>query len=303
MALDLDAVRSFVTVSETGGFTPAARQLGVAKSRVSARVRQLEAELQVTLLTRSTRVVRLTADGETFLPRAQRLLADAEELTALFTAGRVLKGQLRVDLPVQVALSEVLPKLPQFLAAHPHLDVLLSTTDRRVDLVREGFDCVLRIGALPDSGLVARRLGQLEMMNYASPAYLARNGTPKSIEELERHVLIDYATALGSGRSTFECPDGKGGFREVPMPRALTVNGTAAFQVAAIAGLGIIQTPRIGSERYVQNGALVEVLPEHTCAPMPVSLVTAQRHVPRRVRAFIGWLEELLVPWLSRATS
>src|SRR5262249_42941389 len=136
--------------------------------------RALEDEIGTRLLQRTTRAVRPTPDGEQFLSRARRLVAEADDLGSMFQAPSTLRGRLRVDMPVALARDVIIPRLPEFVAAHPNIEMLLSTTDRRVELVREGFDCVLRVGALPDSGLTAKRLGVMRMANYASAAYLRR---------------------------------------------------------------------------------------------------------------------------------
>ena len=160
-AMDLEGVRVFVRVAELGSFTRASEQLGLSKARASIRVQELEAELGCRLFHRSTRAVRLTEDGEAFLGRAQRLVRDADELASMFQAPSNLRGRVRIDLPIQMARDHVVPRLPALLASHPQLELLVSTSDRRVDVLREGFDCVLRVGTLSDSGLVARRLGVL----------------------------------------------------------------------------------------------------------------------------------------------
>jgi DNA-binding transcriptional LysR family regulator len=297
--MDLDALRTFVRVAELGSFTRASEQLGVSKARASIRVSELEAGLGCRLLLRSTRAVHLTDDGEQFLARAKRLVADADELGAMFQAPSTLRGRVRIDLPTRFARDHVIPRLPEFLAVHPNLELLVSTTDRRVDVVREGFDCVLRIGKLRDSGLVARRLGALPMVNCASPAYLLKHGTPRSLDDLDRHFLVDYSLTLGGAQPTFEYRDGKR-IRERPMRSLVTVNGTDAYMAACMAGLGIIQVPRLGSRASVASGALVEILPELECERMPVSLV--QGHATRArapVRAVMSWLSQVVAPHVT----
>jgi DNA-binding transcriptional LysR family regulator len=297
--MQLDGVRVFVRVAELGSFTRASEQLGLSKARASIRVSELEAELGCRLLLRSTRAVHLTDDGEQFLARARRLVADADELAGMFQAPSTLRGRLRIDLPTRLARDQVLPRLPEFLAAHPQLELFISTTDRRVDVVREGFDCVLRVGKLRDSGLVARRLGVLPMVNCASPAYLRRYGTPVSLADLEHHFLVDYSLTLGGTPPTFEYRDGKR-LRELPMRSLVTVNGTDAYQAACLAGLGIIQVPRLGARESLAAGALVEVLPELECERMPVSLVQGHATRPRApVRAVMTWLAQVVAPHLA----
>lgn len=297
--MDLEAVRAFVKVAELASFTRAGEHLGLSKGRMSLRIQALEDALGCRLLQRTTRAVRLSADGEQFLPRARRLVQDADELASMFHAPTSLRGTVRIDLPINLAREYVIPRLPELLAAHPQLEVQVSTTDRRVDVVREGFDCVLRIGSLSDSGLVARRLGALPMVNCASPAYLLRHGTPRTPDELDGHRVVHYAQSFGGETPSFEYREG-GRVRERPMRSAVAVNNADAYLAACVAGLGIIQAPRIGMRASLAAGAIVEVLPEFTCAPMPVSLVHPHtRAVPRRVRAVMTWLAQQIAPHVA----
>ncbi len=196
----LDAMRMFVRVAELESFTRSAEQLGVPKATLSATIRRLEEQMGTRLLQRTTRRVQLTPDGKLCYARCQDLLADMEEFNALFRQQGQLRGQLRVDMPSRMARHLVIPALPAWLAAHPDLQLLLSSTDRRVDLVREGFDCVIRVGALEPSSLVARSLGHYRQINCASAAYLARYGTPRSLSELTDHRLVHYGGAAGPRR-------------------------------------------------------------------------------------------------------
>jgi DNA-binding transcriptional LysR family regulator len=292
MALDLDGVRAFIKVAELASFTRAGAHLGFSKSRVSLLVRALERELGASLLSRSTRAVHLTPDGAQFIARAERLLAEADELAALFETPRAVRGQVRVDLPVRLACSVVIPRLPQFLALYPEVEVLLSTTDRRVDVLRDGFDCVLRIGTLTDSRLAARRLGVMPLTNCASPAYLRRHGVPRTLADLDAHYVVHYSLDFGTGAPSLEYREGER-YVERPMRSLVTVNNADAYVAACLAGLGIIQVPRTGCVAHLGSGALVEVLPDLAASPMPVSIVHAYgRNVPRRVRLFMTWLAE-----------
>jgi DNA-binding transcriptional LysR family regulator len=299
--VDLDTLRAFVKVAELGSFTRAAQQLGLAKSRISTRVDALERELGSTLLLRTTRAVTLTPDGQRALERARRLVLDAEELGALFDAPRALRGRVLLDLPVNLARELVIPRLPELFAAHPELELVLSTTDRRVDVVRDGFDFVLRVGALRDSRLVARRLGALPMATCASPAYLLRYGTPRRPDELAGHRVVHYAAGADAGQPSYDYTvDGRD--VSVPLPASLTVNAADAYTTACVAGLGIIQSPRVGLARHIASGELVEILTDYRSAPLPVSLVHGHgAKVPRRVRAVMDFVARLLGPYLSAA--
>ena len=299
--MDLDTLRIFARVAALSSFTRAAEQLGMAKGRVSDAVTRLEASLGTRLLQRTTRSVHLTPDGEQFLERAAELLQGADELQTLFQpAGSGLKGRLRIDMPNGLARDLILPRLPEFLAAHPQLDIGISTTDRRVDLVREGFDCVLRIGALVDSDLVVRQLGSLPQINVASVDYLKRQGTPRTIDELSTHRVVHYADKLGLQSAAWEYQD-KGVTKRLSMQCNVVVNGTDAYHAACLAGLGMIQAPRLGMQRHLDAGTLVQVLPKLAAPPLPVSLLYAhRRHVPPRVRAALDWITQVVSPHLAR---
>lgn len=293
--MDLHQLRVFARVAELGSYTRAAEQLGLAKGRVSAVVQHLEAQVGTRLLHRTTRQVRLTPDGETFLERGKELLADAEQLQAMFQpAAAGLKGRVRIDLPNSFARDVVIPRLPELLAAHPLLEIGISSTDQRVDVVREGFDLVLRIGTLASSELVARRLGVLRQSNVASPAYLKAHGTPRTLADLAHHRIVHYAPRLGTQGAGWEYEEA-GQRRVLTMRTAVVVNSTDAYQAACLAGLGLIQAPVCGTRRLVQAGLLVEVLPQHVAPAMPVSLLYPhRRHVPARVQAVMQWMEAVV---------
>ena len=302
--MELDTLRIFVKVAELASFTRAADQLGLPKAKVSTRVQQLESQLGTRLLQRTTRTVRLTPDGEALMERAQALLAEADEVQAMFQQSpSALRGRLRVDLPIMLARQLVIPHLPEFISAHPLLEIELSTTDRRVDLVHEGFDCVLRIGQLGDSGLIARRLGELQLANLASASYLAAHGVPHTLEDLGRHQLVRYAASLGSAAGGWEYRNGDA-WLEQPMKSAITVTNTDAYEAACIAGLGLIQAPRIGLEAMRTHGDIVELMPDFAGRPMPVWLLYPhRRHLAKRVQAFMDWLVQVLAPHLAQESS
>jgi len=298
--MELDELRIFARVAQLGSFTQAAEQLGLVKSRVSTAVLQLEARVGARLLQRTTRQVRLTPDGEVFLARCKELLADAEQLQAMFQpVASGLKGRLRIDLPTKLASELVIPRLPEFLAAHPLLEIGISTTDRRVDLVQEGFDCVLRVGPLTDAELVARPLGVLAMCNVASPGYLRTHGTPATLADLAGHRIVHYAAKLGTQGAGWEYQEG-GVTRLHPMRSTVVVNGTDAYQAACLAGLGLIQAPLLGARPLIEQGLLAEVMPEFVAPPMPVSLLYPnRRQLAPRVQAVLNWIAQVVEPRLD----
>jgi DNA-binding transcriptional LysR family regulator len=290
----LETLSVFSRVAEMESFTAAARSLGLTKATASNAVQQLETRLGTRLLHRTTRRVRLTQDGAVFYERCKDLLADADEVESMFRkSDEALVGRIRVDMSTPMARTRVIPALQSFLKVHPGVEIELGSTDRAVDLVREGYDCVVRVGAVADSGLVARRLGEMELLNLASPAYLRANGTPRSLADLERHFVVHYVGVLGSKPSGWEYFD-KGEWKELPMRGRVTVNNAEAYVAACVAGLGLIQSP---NSEEVRSGRLVEVLPKLRAQPMPVSILYPhRRQLPRRVRVFMDWLEETLSP-------
>ena len=245
---NLEPIRIFLTVAEMGSFTHAADSLSIQKGRASMAVRKLEEDVGVRLLHRTTRSVQLTEDGRAFHARARDLLAEVDDLHSMFAGDRVaLRGRLRVDLPTEVARTTIVPALPDFMATHPELELEVSSTDRQVDLVQEGFDCVLRLGPIRDETLIARPLGLLRMVNAASPAYLARYGVPRSLEDLQRqqHRTIHFSTMLGGRPIGWEYPDGDS-YATLQLPGALHVNSAQTYEAAALAGLGVISGATLG---------------------------------------------------------
>lgn len=292
-----DDLRVFVQVAERAGFSAAALALDLPRATVSTAVARLEAQLGARLLQRTTRRVQLTADGQTVLQLAQALLAELDELQGLFqreSAG--LAGRLRVDMPLGVARALVLPRLGDWLAQHPQLAIEVCSTDRRVDPIAEGFDCVLRVGAVAADGLVARPLGAMAMASIASTAYIAHHGLPATPDDLDGHRLVHYQPNPGVRPPGFEWLDPlDGGLRTRPMTGAVTVNNSEAYLAACEAGLGIIQIPRARAATLLRAGAVQEILPQLTPPPMPVTLLYPhRRHLPRRVRGFMDWLAGLL---------
>lgn len=299
---NLNTLAIFCRVAEMASFTRAAESLGTQKGRVSAVVRELERELGVALLHRTTRNVQLTEDGRIFYARACDLLADAQALSTLFAGeNTILAGKLRIDMPTELARGLVVPALPQLLVDHPELILELSSTDRRVDLVREGFDCAVRFGPVVDETLVAKPLGRLRMINAASPDYLRRFGTPKSLSDLisQGHQMVHYNPTLGAELAGWEYPEGDG-YRSLALPGAVQVNNVQTYHEAGLAGVGLIQAGQPSLAQHIARGELVEVLPHLRPAPLTASLVVAhRRNLSKRVRFFLGWLETILTPYLA----
>lgn len=296
----LQLMQVFLRVAELSSFSQAASSLALPKARASEAVQQLEAQLGVRLLHRTTRRVQMTQDGLVYFERCKDLLADVDELQGMFQRSETqLRGRLRVDMSSGIAQNIVLPQLPQFLQEHPALDVELSSTDRRVDLVAEGFDCVLRVGELNTSSLIARPLGHFKLINCASHAYLQKFGIPRQIQDLANHQLIHYSSAFGSKSLGFEYVVADQ-LCQYPMAGNLTVNSSDTYLAACLQGLGIIQVPNIAVQEHLRNERLVEILSDYRAPSMPVNLLYAnRRHLPKRVQVFMQWVAELVQNYLQ----
>ena len=296
----IHAMQLFIRVADLESFSRAAETLALPKGSVSRQIQALESHLGVRLLHRTTRRVQLTQDGMVYYERAKDLLSNLDELDGMFQHDPAsISGRLRVDMPVGFAKKLVIPHLPTFLQHYPGIELELSSSDRLVDVIREGFDCVVRVGALKDSGLIARPLGKLTQINCASPDYLARFGYPQSLEDLADHALIHYASTLGVRPPGFEVMI-DGAVRWVKTGGILTVNSTETYQAACIAGLGIIQVPRTGVREALRAGDLIEILPQYRAEPLPVSLIYPhRRNLSRRVNLFMEWLGGLMKAYVD----
>lgn len=291
----LDAMHVFSRVAEQRSFTRAAEDLGLPRSSVTDAVKQLEARLGVKLLHRTTRTVSPTLDGEAYYQRCLRILADVEDAEGAF-AGAKPKGRLRVDVHGTLARHFLLPHLPGFLRDYPDLELHLGEGDRLVDLVREGIDCVLRVGEPDDSDLVARRIAMLEEVTLAAPGYLERHGMPTVPGALDGHWMIGFRSGATGAVLPLEFRDGATTL-EVSLPMQLAVNAAESYVAAARQGLGLIQVPRYHAEADLARGTLVEVLSDHAPAPSPVSLLYPRhQQLSPRVRVFLDWVSTLFSP-------
>lgn len=293
----IEQLRVFIRVAESGGFASAAEQLGLPRASVSLAIGQLERRLGCRLLQRTTRRVSLTPDGHTVLGSAKALVNSADALDQQFRSGPdALEGRLHVALPTRLSRLWVLPALPGFVAQHPSIALTLSASDQQADLVRDGVDLALRVGELPDSSLVARPLGQLRMLNCASPSYIARHGEPRTLAELDTHLAVHYAPSGGGRSASWDWQDAQGQTHSRQLHAAVSVNNVEGYIACGLAGLGLIQIPAFDAQALLASGALQAVLPDWPAPPMPAHLVFAHRQRARRVQVFADWLVELLAP-------
>ena len=294
----LDCMRLFTRVVERRSFTAAAADLGLPRSSATSSIKQLEQRLGVQLLRRTTRHVTPTLDGEAYYQRCVGILADVEEAEGGFSAGEV-RGRLSIDVNGHMARTFILPELPALLARHPGLTVHIGEGDRLVDLVREGVDCVIRAGALPDSDMIVRRLGIAREITVASPAYLERHGAPRSLDDLTGHTMIGFVSSRTGQVIPLEFTV-EGGVREVVLPSRVTVANSDTSATLVRLGFGLFQAPKLRYAEDLKAGRLVEVLPDNPPTPTPISvLYPRSRQLSPRVRVFIDWLVEILAPKLD----
>lgn len=285
---------AFTRVVELESFTKAALSLNLPKTTVSAQVLALEKRLRVKLLHRTTRRISVTTDGAAYYERAIRLLNELEETeAALNQATATAKGRLRVDVPTPLGRLVIIPALPDFLKKYPEIQLEIGCDDRPIDLLEEGVDCVIRIGNLLDSSLVARRVGTMQFLLVASPDYLKIYGTPQTPDDLQRHQAVHFfSSKTGKVRNFILQQDGVE--QEIPTIRKLAINNGDAIVAAALAGIGICQLPTFMVQGYLNDGKLEKVLDDYGVGSLPINALYPQnRHLSSKVRAFIEWVAEL----------
>ena len=291
----IQAMRIFVRVVEAGTFTRAADSLSLPKATVTKHVQALEERLRVKLLNRTTRRVTVTPDGAAYYDRTVRLLTDLDDIEASMTNARANpRGRLRIDVGTSVAQLLIIPNLAEFHARYPDIQVDLGVSDRIVDLIGDNVDCVIRGGELSDQSLVARRIGNLEFITVAAPAYLERKGTPTHPLEIEeKHASVIYFSPQSGRHYPLEFVKGSESI-DITGPYQLSVNEANAYVTSVLAGLGIGQITSYQAQQHLQNGALVRLMPEWTQPPLPVYVVyPPNRHLSAKVRAFVDWAAEL----------
>lgn len=289
----LQAMQVFAKLAELESFTKAAEAMQTGRPHVTRTIQDLEASLGVRLFQRTTRKVKLTAEGERFYDRVKEILSDIADTTSMFDrSGATLSGRLRIDIPTALSQHSFIVSLRKFTEAFPDVELALGVTDRMVDLVAEGIDCVVRIGELPDSSMVAREIGTAVMVTCASPGYLDANGAPESLQDLKDHRCVRFI----SGQSNRPLPwlfsvDGED-IPHTPLG-GITVNESNAYIQCAVAGFGIVQAPGITVESFLASGDLVEVLKPHRPQPRLVSvLYPSKTHLAPQINAFINWLKQ-----------
>lgn len=291
----IDLFRVFIRVVDCASYTRAADILGMPRSSVSAAIMELEQRVGARLLHRTTRKVSPTIDGQAFYDRCLRVIEDVEEAEALFrNTDAAPAGKIRVDVPGRIGRLIIAPALPDFLTAYPDIEIELGVTDRAINLVEDSVDCVLRVGPLRDSGMIARAVGELTLINVASPSYVEQFGTPRAPADLANHLAVNYASPSSGRVEPWEWVE-KGEVITKAMNGRVTVNSAEAYIACCLAGLGLIQIPAYDVRAHLASGDLVEVMPGHRAESMPMTLLYPHRqHLSRRLQAFVDWLIPLL---------
>jgi DNA-binding transcriptional LysR family regulator len=291
-------LRVFVRVMDRGNFSLAAKDLGITPSAVSKLISRLEDRLGVRLLERSTRRLALTPEGETFLSRARRIVADIEEAEAeVARVHGAPRGKLRINAGTAFGLHQLAPALAEFLARYPEIDVELSITDRLVDLIEQQSDIAVRSGHIPEGPFIQRKLADLQRVICAAPSYLAKHGTPKVAADLKDHDCVAVA-GPGLNRWPFKS---RGGIDVVEVrPRITTDDAEAALRLA-IEGAGIVRLSDVIVGDPLRDGELVAILTDsHHVEPFPLAAIyPAGRNRLPRVAVFLEYLQERFghAPW------
>ena len=291
----------FVRIVELGSFSKAAQHLGISRGSATTLVKQLENHLGARLLQRTTRQVCPTLDGQSYYQHCLSILGDIEEAERVFSHSATHpRGRLKIDLPGSLARLLVIPALADFAAQYPDITLEIGIGDRMIDLVSEGVDCVVRIGGLSDSTLVARSLPPLSQVTCASADYVARFGVPTDLEQLAGHQCVDYLSATSGRLQALEfCVAGQSVTRN--LPSRLAVRSGESYVAACEAGFGIVQVPRYHVATQLASGALIELLPEYRPLDLPMTaLYPHHRHLTPRLRVFIDWLVTLFLARPSR---
>lgn len=289
-----DGMRAFIRVVEAGSFTKAAGTLGMSRTMVTQLVQQLEAHLRIKLLNRTTRKVNVTTDGATYYERVVRLLAELDDIESnLPGASMAPRGLLRVDVPSPFANIILVPALPAFHTRFPDIQLDIGVSDRKVDLIGDNVDCVVRGGEIRDGSLVARHLGDLQLGVYAAPSYLAQAGMPSHPNELHStyHRVVHYRWANGLPYAM------KKGDEHVRIGGryVLAIDDGNAYLTAGLTGLGVLWLPEYMAREHTANGALVKLFTDWRVDPMPLYVAyPPNRYVRKQLRVFIDWVVELM---------
>lgn len=291
----LKAMRAFVRIVEANSFSKAAETLNVPRAALTATIQKLEAALGVQLLQRTTRRLSLTPEGADYLRDCQEILQALDVAEARFKGQDASpSGRLRVELPATLGKNFILPQLAQFHASYPDLELVISFTDRLVDLTEEGADCAVRVGKLQDSAMIGRQIGSMPFVLCAAPAYAARHGLPQTLADLPAHrSVVHFAGRTGRAFDWDLLVDGSR--VKVALAGPVAVNDADANMICALQGLGLARCATYQARAHLRDGSLLPVLPDAPLPALPISLVYPKgRMATPKLRVFAAWLVALL---------
>ncbi|WP_144147366.1 LysR family transcriptional regulator [Paraburkholderia sp. BCC1884] len=290
----LQGMAVFKRIVDASSFTKAADSLEMPRATVSTLMRSLELHLGVRLLNRTTRRVQVTDDGALYYEYCARILAEVSDAeSALSNKRQRPRGTIRVDTSITFAATVLIPRMRDFHSLYPDIAVKLGLADRAIDLVQEGVDCVIRIGVLDDSNLVARPLGRVRMTTCAAPDYLDQMGEPATPDDLERYRAVNYFSSQTGRMYPFEF-EVDGTVVRKQIDGGVAVNDGQVYVTSGVEGLGLIQAPRFTVAKAIEAGALREILSDFPCPSLPLSLLYPHRRLSTRVRVFSEWVYELV---------
>lgn len=292
----LEAMRVFCAVLEAGGFAAAAERLGISTSAASRHVAQLEAHLNVRLLNRTTRRVSPTEEGYAYFERSTQLLADIEEADAMVSGGaRLPRGRLRLTAPIALTSLHLAPALSAFSQAYPDIALDIVLSENVMDFIEEGIDVAIRVGRIGSENLVARRIGEAQLIVAASPGYIARCGEPRAPDELAGHACLTYAYSSTGNQWQFEGEDGEP--TQVRITGRINANNGVLLAEMAAAGSGITLAPDFILQPLIDDARLVRLLPAWRTRRLPIHAVyPTRRHLSAKVQAMTNFLGD----WFAR---
>ncbi|PRY04448.1 LysR family transcriptional regulator [Paraburkholderia sp. BL25I1N1] len=294
------AMKMFTRVVETNSFSKAADSMDLPHASATMIIQKLEAHLRVRLLQRTTRRLSLTPEGAEYYERCVRILAEVDETEGSLSDTRIgPRGRLRVDMPGSIGRLLIMPHIDDFRSSFPEIDLMVSFCDRNLDLIQEGVDCAIRVGALQDSTLVARRLALLPTVTAASASYVEQYGIPEDLDELAQHVAVHYfSSATGRLHHMNFIVDGKP--VEVKVPGSIAVSDAEAYVLCGMKGAGLIQPAQFIIQPALQSAAMLRVLPQFASPPLQVSAVYPHNsHLAPKVRVFVEWVASIFNARLS----
>lgn len=284
----------YIQVVEQGSFTRAADILQIHRPTVSKAIQQIEDDLGVKLIHRTTRKLSVTTEGEEFYYRARLVLTEVNDMMASFSPTLPLRGRLRLDVPLALAHSILIPNLKHFQSLYPGIDVVLVSSDKKTDLITEGVDCLVRLGELQDSSFISRRLGEIRMVTCAAPIYLQQHGRPETLADLNQHRAINFFSDHSREVMEWKFTE-DGNVVSLRPPGSMLVDNSDILLSCGLAGLGIIQATFNALAPHIASGDLEEILTQYPPVSKPVSVMYPdRRYLSPKVRVFIDWFSDVL---------